>query len=44
MKVTVMLADYAQGADGKLTIVGGGWSVTGPMPVPFAIAVLFQVP
>ena len=40
----MLLADYAQVADGKLTIVGGGWSVTGPMPVPFAIAVLFEVP
>ena len=39
-----MLADYAQVADGKLTIVGGGWSVTGPMQVPFAIAILFEVP
>jgi hypothetical protein len=44
MKVTMLLADYAQVADGKLTIVGGGWSVTGPMPVPFAIAILFEVP
>ncbi|MBD0290600.1 MAG: hypothetical protein ICV74_05035 [Thermoleophilia bacterium] len=44
MKVTMMLADYAQVADGKLTIVGGGWSITGPMPVPFAIAILFEVP
>ncbi len=44
MKVTMMLADYAAVADGKLTIVGGGWSVTGPMPVPFAIAILFAVP
>jgi hypothetical protein len=44
VKVTMMLADYAQVADGKLTIVGGGWSVTGPMPVPFAIAMLFEVP
>lgn len=40
----MLLADYAQVADGKLTIVGGGWSVTGPMPVPFAIAMLFEVP
>jgi hypothetical protein len=40
----MLLADYAQVADGKLTIVGGGWSVTGPMPVPFAIALLFEVP
>jgi hypothetical protein len=44
MKVTMLLADYAQVADGKLTIVGGGWSVTGPAPVPFAIALLFEVP
>jgi hypothetical protein len=44
VKVTMMLADYAQVADGKLTIVGGGWSVTGPMQVPFAIAMLFEVP
>jgi hypothetical protein len=44
VKVTMLLADYAQVADGKLTIVGGGWSVAGPMPVPFAIAMLFEVP
>jgi hypothetical protein len=44
VKVTMMLADFAQVTDGKLTIVGGGWSVTGPMPVPFAIAMLFEVP
>jgi hypothetical protein len=44
VKVTMMLADYAQVTEGKLTIVGGGWSVTGPMPVPFAIAILFEVP
>jgi uncharacterized protein DUF6941 len=44
VKVTMMLADYAQVSEGKLTIVGGGWSVTGPMPVPFAIAILFEVP
>ncbi len=44
MKVTMLLADYAAVSEGKLTIVGGGWSVTGPMPVPFAIAILFQVP
>ena len=38
MKVTMLLADYAAVADGKLTIVGGGWSVTGPVSPPFAIA------
>jgi hypothetical protein len=44
MKVTMLLADYAQVADGKLTVVGGGWSLTGPDPMPFAIAILVQVP
>jgi hypothetical protein len=44
VKVTMMLADYAQVAEGKLTVVGGGWSLTGPEPVPFGIAILIQVP
>jgi hypothetical protein len=44
MKATLLLADYAQVSDGKLTIVGGGWSVTGPEPAPFGIAILIQVP
>jgi hypothetical protein len=44
VKATLLLADYAQVSDGKLTIVGGGWSVTGPEPSPFAIAILVQVP
>ena len=29
-KVTMMLADAAQAVEGKLYILGGGWSVTGP--------------
>lgn len=40
----LLLADYAQVAEGKLTIVGGGWSMTGPDPAPFGIAVLVHVP
>ena len=44
VKVTMLLADYAAAADGKLTVVGGGWNVTGPNPAPFAIAMLFEVP
>src|SRR3954469_18764164 len=44
MKATLMLADYATVADGKLTIVGGGWTVTGPGPAPFAIALKLEVP
>ena len=44
MKVTMMLADAAQAAEGKLYILGGGWSVTGPAPSPSAIALFIQVP
>ncbi len=40
----MLLADFAQVADGKLTVVGGGWSLTGPEPVPFGIAILVRVP
>ena len=39
-----MLADHAQAAEGKLNIIGAGWSVSGPGPTPFAIAILFEVP
>jgi hypothetical protein len=44
MKVTMLLADYATVTEGKLTIVGGGWSITGPEPQPFGIAILIHVP
>jgi hypothetical protein len=44
MKATMLLADYAVVSDGKLTIVGGGWSQTGPEPASFGIALLIQVP
>jgi hypothetical protein len=44
MKATMLLADYAVVSDGKLTVVGGGWSQTGPEPAPFGIALLIQVP
>jgi hypothetical protein len=44
MKATMLLADYAVVSDGKLTIVGGGWSQTGPEAAPFGIALLIQVP
>jgi len=44
MKVTMLLADYVQVSDGKLTVVGGGWSLTGPEPTPFGIAILVLVP
>lgn len=44
MKVTMMLADAAQAAEGKLNVLGGGWSITGPQPCPSAIALLIEVP
>lgn len=40
----MLLADSAQAANGKLYILGGGWSVTGPAPAPTAIAIKFEVP
>jgi uncharacterized protein DUF6941 len=44
MRVTLLLADAAQSVDNKLYILGGGWSVTGPEPMPFAIALKVEVP
>ena len=40
----MMLADSAQAVGGKLYILGGGWSITGPLPCPSAIAALIHVP
>ena len=42
--VTLMLADSAQVADGRLFILGGGLTETGPGPQPMAIAMLLDVP
>ena len=44
MKVTIMLADFAQAVNGKLYIMGGGWSLIGPAPCPTAIAIKIEVP
>ena len=44
MRATMMLADYAQIADGKLFISGGGWSTCGPGPTPCAVIAIFHVP
>ncbi len=44
MRVTILLADAAQAVDGKLYILGGGWSITGPGPVPMALAIKIEVP
>lgn len=44
MKVTMLLADSAQAIGGKLYILGGGWSITGPDPTPSALALKIEVP
>lgn len=44
MMVTMLLADAAQAVDNKLYVLGGGWSITGPHPVPSAIALHIKVP
>jgi Family of unknown function (DUF6941) len=44
MKVNLLLADHADAVGGKLYINGGGWTVIGPQPGPFAIAMLIEVP
>jgi hypothetical protein len=43
MRATLLLADHAVVAEGKLYINGGGWSVTSP-GAPSAIAVKLDVP
>jgi hypothetical protein len=39
----MLLCDAAQVADGKLYILGGGWSMIGPDPVPSAVALKVDV-
>ncbi len=44
MRVTMLLADAAQEVNGKLYVLGGGWSVTGPALPPMALAIKLDVP
>jgi hypothetical protein len=44
MRVTMLLADAAQEVNGKLYVLGGGWSVTGPDLPPMSIAIKLDVP
>lgn len=44
LRVTSMLADSAQAVGGKLYVLGGGWSVTGPDPTPGAIVMDVKIP
>jgi len=40
----MLLADAAQALGGKLYVLGGGWSITGPEPTPSALAIKIEVP
>lgn len=44
MEATILLCDSAQAVEGKLYILGGGWTVIGPAPAPSALAVKVLVP
>ena len=44
MRVTMLLADHAAIAEGKLYINGGGWSVRTAAPTPMFLALKFDVP
>ncbi|MDQ3991889.1 MAG: hypothetical protein M3245_06245 [Actinomycetota bacterium] len=44
MEVTALLCDAAQEVNGKLYILGGGWSVFRGFPVTMALAIKVQVP
>lgn len=44
MRVTMLLADAAQEVNGKLYVLGGGWSVTGPDLPPMSLAIKLDVP
>lgn len=43
-RVTVLLCDFAQVADGKLYVIGGGWSFCGPEPFQHGLAIKVEVP
>ncbi|MHB8190720.1 MAG: DUF6941 family protein [Ferrimicrobium sp.] len=43
MNATLLLCDAAQVSEGKLFLLGGGWSVTGPGLSPMAIALKIDV-
>ena len=46
MNITLVLADYAQSADGKLNVMGAWWSTVGcePATPPMALGVLIGTP
>ena len=43
MRVTLLLCDFAQVANGKLTVVGAGWTFTSPVTT-HAVGLIVDVP
>ena len=44
MRVSLLLADYAVVSEGKLHVMGAGWTNIGPNGAPTALALLIEVP
>jgi len=44
MKLTMLLADAVQAVNGKLYVLGGGWSIAGPELAPSGLAIKIDVP
>ncbi|HVF20770.1 MAG TPA: hypothetical protein VNA14_11060 [Mycobacteriales bacterium] len=44
MRTTLLLGDFARVAEGKLDIIGGGWTYTGPDPVTMGLGIIVEVP
>jgi hypothetical protein len=45
VRTTLLLADFARVSDGKLDVIGGGWSIMNAKgPFGFFVAALFQIP
>ncbi len=43
-KISALLCDFVEAAEGKLFILGGGWSLCGPGPFLSALAIKIDVP
>ena len=44
MRTTLILGDFARVAEGKLDVIGGGWTYTGPDPVTMGLGIIVEVP
>lgn len=44
MKATLILGDYARVSEGKLDVIGGGWTVAGPGPITAGVGVIVEIP